>query len=100
MMPVIFADSNIGRPLFLIQGTRVKFSVKAGNGCKIIGTMADCLPRGSLMWTREDVASFDSTNFFSWAKVFIQDVQDLTVGGRKVLAAARRLQVPHYIQVS
>lgn len=85
MLPVVFANGNIGRPLFVIQGTHVKFRVQLRNGNEVIETLADCLPRGSVIAAREDVASVDSHNVLQWAKLFVEDVKDLTADGRRVL---------------
>ena len=84
-LPVIFADGNVSRPMFVIQGTRVKFRIKVDNGTEVVETLADCLPREAVITTREDVASVDSVNFLDWAKIFVHDVKDLTANVQKVL---------------
>ena len=63
----------------------MKFRIKVDNGTKVVETLADCLPRGNVIITREGVASVDSVNFLNWPKMFVLDVKDLTANGRKVL---------------
>lgn len=84
-MPVIFANGDLGRPLFLIEGKAIKYRTIDLNGAPVMETIADCLPRGSVITTRELVAGVDSEHFLRWAKYFAADVQDLTANGRKVL---------------
>ena len=85
MLPVIFAVGNFSMPMFVIQGTRVKFRIEVDNGTEVVETLADCLLRGSVITKREDVAIVDSVNFLNWAKMFVHDVKDFTANGRKVL---------------
>lgn len=85
MMRFVFADSHVGRPLFAIRGTQLKFRFVIKNGIRVMETVADCLPRDSLITTRQEVASVDSHNFYNWAAVFAEDMKGLTDNGRKVL---------------
>jgi len=85
MMPVIFASGHVGNPLFVIRGTRVRYRVLSKDGKDYIESITDCLPRHSMITTREDLAGVDKHNFLRWAQAFVQEVKDLTTGGRKVL---------------
>ena len=84
-MPVIFSNGEVGRPLFVVEGKSLKYRTVELNGAPVMETVGDCLPRGSVITTREDVAGVNSKNFLRWAKYFADDVKDLTVNGRKVL---------------
>ena len=85
MMPVVFANGDIGLSLFVVQGTRVTYRTTLHDGMETMVTPADCLPRGSVITTRQDVASVDSHNVLQWGKLFAEDCRDLTARGRKVL---------------
>lgn len=50
-----------------------------------VQTYADLLPRNSVIAFREERGGVDSSNFLSWARLFVESVRDLTAGGRKVL---------------
>ena len=43
MMPVVFAQGEIGRPLFFLQGTRVKHRTTVHDGLETFKTLADYL---------------------------------------------------------
>ena len=85
MMPVVFENGDVGRSLFVVQATRVKYRTSLHDGMESMETLADCLPRGSVITTRQDVASVDSHNVLRWGRSFAEDCRDLTAGGRKVL---------------
>lgn len=59
MMPVVFSNGETGRPLFVQQGTRVKYRITLNDGIGTFETLADCLPRRGVITTWEDVASVD-----------------------------------------
>ena len=85
MMPVVFANGDVGRSLFVVQGTRVTYRTTLHDGMETMETLADCLPRGSVITTRQDVASVDLHNFLQWGRLFAEGCRDLTAGGRQVL---------------
>ena len=62
MMPVVFANGDVGRSLFVVQGTRVTYRITLHDAMETMETLADCLPRGSVITTRQDVATVDSHN--------------------------------------
>ena len=84
-MPVVFANSEIGKPLFVLQGTQVTYRTTVHDCIETFETLANCLPRGSVITTREDVAIVDSRNVLQWSKFFAEDCCGLTTGGRKDL---------------
>ena len=85
MMPVVFANGDVGRSLFVVQGTRVTYRTTLHDGMETMEILADCLPRGSVITTHQDVASVDPHNVLQWGRLFAEDCRDLTAGGRKVL---------------
>ena len=85
IMSVIFANGEKGRLLFVFKGT--KFShrvVKTVSGLEK-QSLADFLPRYSIVTTREELAGVDKSNFVRWAEIFVKDVSDLTKHGRRLL---------------
>lgn len=52
VMPVIFANGDLGRPLFVIEGKAIKYRTINLNGASVMETIADFLPRGSVITTR------------------------------------------------
>ena len=48
-------------------------------------SLANCLPRYSILITREELAGVDKRNFGRWAEIFVKDVSDLPKHGRKLL---------------
>ena len=85
MMSVIFANGEAGRSMFVCKGKHLKFRTTVVDGKPVVETLADCLPRGSIVTMRENVAGVDSYNFIEWAKLFVVDVKDLTMNNRNVL---------------
>jgi len=85
MMPVIFASGARGRPLFVLRGKRHPYRVVQNGSDSSTETVFKCLPRGSMVAMREEVAGVDSYNFLRWADQFVEDVRPLTARGRKVL---------------
>ena len=63
MMPAVFANGDIGRPLFVLQGTRVIYRTTLHHSLETSDTLVDSLPRGSVTITHEDVSSWDSRDF-------------------------------------
>lgn len=85
MMPDIFASAEYGKPLFVIKGNRIPYqTVKTCNGNEMVESLADCLPRGSIITTRNETASVDKNNVLRWRQ-FVEDIRDLTANNRKVL---------------
>ena len=85
IMPVIFANGEKGRPLFVFKGTKLSHRVvKTVRGLEK-QSLTDCIPRYSIVITREDLAGVDKRNFVRWAEIFVKDVSDRTRHGRKIL---------------
>ena len=85
MMPVVFADGSCGRTLFVVQGRRVPYRVIEVNEVLSTQSLADCLPTGSYIRTREDLAGVDKFSFERWAADFGIECKSLTALGQKVL---------------
>jgi hypothetical protein len=54
-------------------------------GVEVVQTLSSFLPRQAVVSTRPDIAGMDSTICKEFAKWFVEQVRDLTAGGRKVL---------------
>ena len=85
LLPVVFANGDCGRPLFVLKGKQLKYQVVDEDTSENVETVANCLPVGSLTVMREDVAGVDSAIFFGWAKQFAADCKHVTANGRSVL---------------
>ena len=85
LMSVIFANGVPGRSMFVCKGKHLKYRTSFVQGKPVLETLADCLPRGSIVTMRENVAGVDNPNFIEWAKLFVKDAADLTIDNRKVL---------------
>lgn len=85
IMPDIFASGEMGRPMFVFKGTKLPHRVVERDSALYRESVVDCLPRRSIVTTREDLAGVDKSNFIRWAELFVEDVADLTKQGRKVL---------------
>ena len=84
----VHASGDIGRPMFVFQGTRRRYrklQTSRTRQASHLQTIADCLRRGALVATRKDVASVDKINFDEWARRITGDMNDLTANGRKLL---------------
>ena len=84
-MSVIFANGDCGRPTVITQGTPEPWRIIERNNTDEIESLADCLPQGTLVTMREDVAGVDKFNFERWVELFVTDIADKTATGRKVL---------------
>ena len=85
IMPVIFANGEKGRPLFVFKGTKLSHRVVRTVRGPEKQSLADCLPRYSIVTTQEELAGVDKGNFVRWAEIFVRDVSDLSKHGRKLL---------------
>ena len=74
LKPVVFAIGCVGRPLFIVNGKCLSFCVTMEhNSGSSVETLAYCLPSGSLITCREDVAGVDAQNVFERAEWFIRE---------------------------
>lgn len=86
LVGVVFASGEAGRPTFIFEGTKLRYRTVVGSGGSTYHeSIAECLPQRSDFTTRKDVAGVDKQIFIRWARRFVEDVQPLTAGGRKVL---------------
>lgn len=88
LLACIHASGDVGRPMFVLKGTRMRYRkyLSLENPVeKYLETIADCLPRGSLVATRKDVAGVDKANFVQWSRRIVEDLKCLTANGRKEL---------------
>jgi len=85
IMPCISASGDMAPLLFVFKGKNLPYREVLEHGHKQVQTYDDLLPRGSLIYMREEVGGVDSDAFLDWAKHFIIHVRDLTQNGRKVL---------------
>lgn len=86
LLPEISADGNVGLLIAVLKGVNVRTrTVLSSTNEEVVETIADCLPRRTLVTIRSEVAGVDKINFLGWAHRFVAEVSDLTVGGRKVL---------------
>ena len=84
MMPVVFADGGC-RTLFVVQGRTLPYRIVGVNGVHATQSLADCLPKGSYITRREDVAGVDKFSFERWASDFGEECRSRTAHGQKVL---------------
>lgn len=84
-MPTVFSNGDISRPLFIVKCSKVKFRTVDKDNRWDTETIFDCLPCGSLVVTRKDVAGVDSKNFASWASHFAEKKMEKTRGWLKIL---------------
>lgn len=89
MLPTIFANGELGEPLFVIKGKNIPYreTVVSGpdNHRYDLEFVHDCLPSNSFVTKREGVAGVDATIFTSWAEHFVKFVENKTMNGKKVL---------------
>lgn len=85
LMGMIFASGHIGKPLFVLEGTKLRYRVLQANGTTMTEAVVEMLLRNALVTTREDLGGVDSQSFARWAKMFVEEGKDLTVDGRKEL---------------
>lgn len=87
ILACVHASGETSRPMFVLQGTRMRYRKLRGPGTNEsrLQTIGDVLPRGAMVATRQDVAGVDSANFSTWAKQLVLDLSDLTKNDRKVL---------------
>lgn len=84
-LPSISAAGDIGPCMYIFKGTRLPFRQILVDGEVHTETLTSYLPRHSMVYMREEVASIDGGSFFQFAKRFTDHVSDLTNGGRHVL---------------
>lgn len=64
ILPVILASGNVRRPLFVFRGRSMPYRVVANSGTAGLNeTLVDCLPRESIVTSREDLAGVDKPIF-------------------------------------
>ena len=86
LMPVVFANGALGNLFVICKGDGIQYRVNKNEyGEEVIETFADCFPRKTTITARSDIAGVDKRNFLRWAHTFVEEVSDLTAGGRKVL---------------
>lgn len=85
MIPMVFADGECGRILFVEQGRRIPYRVIHLNGISITPSFAAGLPKGCYITTREDVAGVDKFSFEHGAAEFTDECPSRTARGNKVL---------------
>lgn len=85
IMPVIFANGDTANPLFVVEGCSLMYRIIDVSNRDVCESLADCIPRGAYITTREEVAGIDKKIFREWATRFVKEVADLTQNGRKVL---------------
>jgi hypothetical protein len=84
MTPCISADGTYLPPWFTFKGLGQRERVAIVVGVDAVQTISAFLPRQVVVSTRTDIAGMDS-NFKEFAKWFVDQVRDLTAGGRKFL---------------
>jgi len=62
-MATIFASGCAAWPFFIFKGKRVSYRVIERIGKEIVESLLECLLRGSIVTTRDDVAGVDKQNF-------------------------------------
>lgn len=65
-----FADGSKGSPLFVIEGTRVKYSEAKSERTSYIQTIIHCFPYSVEFTKKEEVTSLDTKNFIEYCKRF------------------------------
>lgn len=89
-MTTVHANDEAARPMFIMKGTRLRYrALSTGElideGANPSGqqfeTIGDCLPMGSIVTCRKDIAGVDKDNFEIC--VFVSDMSELTANGRK-----------------
>lgn len=70
MMPAVLANGDVLPPLFIIKGKEISFRVIANFKTNQYNTETyfNCSTSGSLVVTRENLATVDSQQFSAWAK--------------------------------
>lgn len=63
VMPVCFASGRMGNPLFVVEGCTLKWRVIDKENRWDTESLPDCLPDGSYITTRRDIAGVDRHNF-------------------------------------
>lgn len=85
MMPSISAAGDVGPVLYVFQGVQMPYRTVVENGHVRVETLANHLPKNSLVTTRKKIGGVDGSKFYEWAKALVEDVRPLTAGGRKLL---------------
>ena len=69
----------------MFKSKRRQYGVIEKYGLEMIETIADCLPRLSRVFMREEGGGVDKHVFVDWARLFVDEVADLTCDSRRVL---------------
>lgn len=85
MMASISAAGNSGPPLFVFKGKKLPFRRVVRGGEEVYESLADVLPRHSVISAREKCGGVDMHNFLNWGLEFVKSVKDLTANNRKLL---------------
>ena len=84
-MPIISASRACAPPLFVFKGLRLPYRTIVKDGHIVTQTPLYNLPKGSTARTREETGGIDTARFLDWGYSFVEYVEPLTKGGRKVL---------------
>ena len=83
MMSVAFADSGCGQTLFVVHGRMLPYRIFEVNVVRATQSLAYCLPKGSDITIREDVAGVDKFSFERWERDSGEECLSRTAHGQK-----------------
>jgi len=75
----------MGPPLFVFKGSNLPYRNVVRAGQVVSETYHDLLPRGALVAMRPELGSVDSSNFYEWAKAWVESIAYLQKDGRYTL---------------
>lgn len=95
-MPVLFASSVAGRLPFVFRGIRIPYRSVKNSESVHFGIDGDFIPPGSMVNTREKVATVNKHRFLRCAVHFVEDIKNLTENKHKVLLTYEGYRIRMY----
>ena len=85
LMPIISASGACAPPLFVFKGSWLPYRTFIRDGNVVTQTPLCNIQYGPMAVTREGNGGIDTPRFLDWGYSFVEHVEPLTRGGRKVL---------------
>ena len=85
IMLCVSAAGACAPALLVYNGQKIPYREVLQDEKISVETLSDCLPRGSLLYARNDGSGVNNESFLKLAHHFTEHVKDLTTGDRKVL---------------
>ncbi|PXF43024.1 hypothetical protein BWQ96_07272 [Gracilariopsis chorda] len=87
LLAAVLADGDLGPPMFVFQGTRLRVGriTRSGGNEENSEFISELLPHGLRVTARKDIVSVDRANFMKWAEQFLKQTEKKRSTGKILL---------------